>query len=95
MRAQRQPFRARGGDNCTMPRGDTAALRFRRIRDDTSLMARLLRRQRRYEVHQPDGHRRVVTFVELDRLLNGRAYPADFWACIRAADGIFGEARKP
>ncbi|MDR0341598.1 MAG: hypothetical protein LBI49_00525 [Nocardiopsaceae bacterium] len=47
------------------------------------------RRQRRYEVHRPDGRHRVLSLRELDVLLNGRAYPADFWACVHAADEAF------
>lgn len=38
-----------------------------------------------YELWQQAGER-LVALRELDRLLGGRAYPADYWACVKAAD---------
>jgi len=37
-----------------------------------------------------DGSRRRVSFGRLDTLLDGRKYPADFWACVHAADEAAG-----
>lgn len=45
-----------------------------------------LRRKERYEVWQPDAPPVAVTLAELDRRLDGRRYPADFWAAVDAAD---------
>jgi hypothetical protein len=47
-----------------------------------------LRRSRRYEVWQPDGQK-VIALRQLDDLLQGRRYPADFWAVVHAADAAF------
>jgi hypothetical protein len=45
--------------------------------------------QRRYELHFPHGKCRVVTLRQLDTILNGRSFPADFWAAVEAADAAF------
>ena len=42
---------------------------------------RLLRRER-YEILHQDGTRRIGRFSDVDRLLDGRLLPADFWATI-------------
>lgn len=58
---------------------------FRRI-DDRQGLGRLLSGRRRYEVALADGTLRQVSLGELDSLLDARRYPADFWACVHAAD---------
>ena len=51
---------------------------------------RLKRGRHSYEVAMSDGSRRRVSFGQLDTLLDGRKYPADFWACVHAADEAAG-----
>lgn len=47
------------------------------------------RRRRRYLVRNSDGPPNSLALHELDKLLDGRAFPADFWACVTAADELF------
>jgi len=44
------------------------------------------RRRRQYEIHYPSGEHRVVTLRQMDAILNGRSFPADFWGVVSAAD---------
>lgn len=58
---------------------------FRRLEDRRGI-GRLFRGRRVYEVVMSDDTTRLVSFSELDKLLDGRHFPADFWACVHAAD---------
>ena len=40
----------------------------------------------RFEVWQPETDPRNVSFSELDRLLDARRWPADFWAAVEEAE---------
>lgn len=60
-------------------------LTIRRVGDWRGLR-RLTHGRRSYEVGLSDGSRRRVSLGALDTLLGARKYPADFWACVRAAD---------
>ena len=62
---------------------------LRRVPDGPRAFASAFRRVRRYELHDADGVTRMVTLHGLDSMLNARAAPADFWACVRAADAAF------
>jgi len=35
-----------------------------------------------------------VALRQLDTILNGRSYPADFWAAVSAADAAFGTGER-
>jgi hypothetical protein len=64
-------------------RTDTASRRwFRLSRDD------------RYELWQTDGQPAVLTRAELDKLLDARRYPADFWVAMHSADAAFDEGDR-
>jgi hypothetical protein len=58
---------------------------FRRV-DDRGGLGRIIGGRRRYEVAMSDGTIRQVSFGGLDSLLDARHNPADFWACVHAAD---------
>lgn len=58
---------------------------FRRLEDRRGII-RLVKGRRMYEVSMSDGTLRRVSFGELDELVNARRFPADFWACVHAAD---------
>ena len=58
---------------------------IRRVGDWRGLR-RLRHGGRSYEVGLSDGSRRRVSFGKLDKLLDARKYPADYWACVLAAD---------
>lgn len=47
------------------------------------------RTERLYRVTFTDGSERVLSRAALDSLLNARRMPADFWACVDAADRAF------
>ena len=68
----------------TMQAG-VSVVAFRRIADRRGL-GRFLGGGRRYEVAMADGTLRKMTLRELDALLDARHNPADFWACVDAAD---------
>ena len=45
-----------------------------------------------------DGSLRRVSLAELDKMVDARRYPADFWACVHAADRLrdhLGESEEP
>jgi hypothetical protein len=67
---------------------------FRRVKPPTSRRWNPLRLASRYEVVFGDDSRTILTLDALDALLEGRRYPADFWACVAAADDahLRGEA---
>lgn len=73
-------------DHCLV----TELLSLRRTHDGPRALRSVLRPQRRYEIRFPDGDNRVVTLRQMDAILNGRSYPADFWAVVGAADAAFG-----
>lgn len=50
-----------------------------------------LAKGKRYEVWQGKQAATTVTTSELDRLLDARRYPADFWAAVESADLAFSE----
>ena len=54
--------------------------------EDWRGMRRLTRGRRAYELRFSDGSSERCSFGELDRVADGRRYPADFWACVNAAD---------
>jgi hypothetical protein len=54
--------------------------------DDWRGLRRLTHGRPAYEVGMSDDSRRRVSLRELDNLVDGRRYPADFWACVRAVD---------
>lgn len=58
------------------------------VRRTDSARRAWLGRARRYEVWHPDGPQ-VISLRQLDDLLEGRRYSADFWALVNAADGAF------
>jgi len=60
-------------------------LTLRRVGDWRGLR-RLTHGRRAYEVGLGDGSRRRVSLSQLDRMVDARKYPADFWACVPAAD---------
>lgn len=72
-------------DHCLV----TELLSLRRTQDGPRKLRSGLRPQRWYELHSPNGEYRVVTPHQLDTTLNGRSYPADFWAAVSAADAAF------
>jgi hypothetical protein len=45
--------------------------------------------RRQYNVWSDDGFGFSVSLSGLDTLLDARRYPADFWACVQAADRAF------
>ncbi len=65
------------------------SFRMRRIADGPRKIRSAFRRQRQYEIYRSNGERSVVGLAEPRALLNGRKYPADFWACVDAADEAF------
>lgn len=70
---------------------------FRRLEDRRGV-SRLLSGRRHYEVGMSNGTLRLVSFRELDKLLDARHCPADFWACVHAADSErdhAGDHEKP
>lgn len=73
----------RGMRRCGMA-STASPVAFRRL--DGPRRFRLFGTQRRYEVHFDDGSTLVVAPTALDRLMKGRQYPADYWACVEAAD---------
>jgi hypothetical protein len=64
-------------------------LTLRRVADGRRTLPSALRPTRRYELHYPSGEHRVVTLDQLDAALDGRSFPADYWACVNAADEAF------
>jgi hypothetical protein len=62
---------------------------LRRVANGPRTVSSGFRPARRYEVFDVTGGARVVTLHQLDSLLEGRAVPADFWACVDAADLAF------
>ena len=67
-----------------MPSGPRVVA-FRRLEDRRG-PARVLGGRRSYEVLMHDGTTQRASFGELDRLLDGRRYPADFWDRVASAD---------
>ena len=67
---------------------ETTPTYFRRT-EHRSDWWRLGRERHRYEVRGPDGQSVVVSFGKLDKLLEGRRFPADFWAAVNEADHAF------
>lgn len=45
--------------------------------------------RRFYNVWHDDGFGFSVTLQGLDTLLDGGRFPADYWACVHAADDLF------
>jgi hypothetical protein len=72
-------------DHCFVIEG----LTLRRIADERRALRSALRHVRRYELHYPSGEHQVVTLDQMDAALDGRSFPADFWACVNAADEAF------
>jgi hypothetical protein len=62
---------------------------LRRVADGPRSIGSGFRHVRRYEFSDSTGVPRLVTLHELGSLLNSRALPADFWACVAAADTAF------
>lgn len=63
---------------------------FRRLAaDDRYQLFWRFRRRARYEVWHPNREPTRVTRRELDRLLDGRRFPADCWGAVNAADEAF------
>ena len=63
---------------------------FRRLGPPTSpVWGNWFRRASRYEVACGDEPREILSLHRLDVLLDGRRHPADFWACVAAADEAF------
>lgn len=69
-------------------------LTLRRVSNSSRSLRSGFRRARGYEVASADGERRTVSLRELDSVLDGRAVPADFWACVEAADAVFDAGDK-
>ena len=69
-----------------------AAQYFRRVRPPArrGLFARLTKGTQ-YEVWQHDHPPVAISRSQLDRLLDARRFPADFWAAIQSADSAFDE----
>lgn len=67
----------------------TELFTLRRTDDSARNLRSGLRRQRQYEIHYPSGEHHVVTLRQMDAILNGRSFPADFWAAVSAADAAF------
>lgn len=70
---------------------------FRRVQDRRGIL-RLIHGRRVYEVSMSDGTLRRVSFGALDKLVDARRYPADFWACVHAADSErdrLGDGEEP
>lgn len=63
---------------------DVHVVGFRRLEDRRGI-SRVIKGRRVYEVSMSDGTLRL-SFAELDKLVDARRYPADFWACVHAAD---------
>jgi len=64
---------------------DVHVVGFRRLEDRRGI-SRVVKGRRVYEVSMSDGTLRRRSFAELDKMLEARRYPADFWACVQAAD---------
>lgn len=64
---------------------DVRVVGLRRLNDRRG-MARIVRGKRAYELGMSDGTLRSVSFGQLNTLLKARRFPADFWACVSAAD---------
>ena len=47
------------------------------------------RSPRRYRLGHPDGSETVLSLAALDSILEARRTPADFWACVDAADTAY------
>lgn len=77
-----------------MPSKYRDGLRFRRANEPAGHWSRIAGTRRRYELSQQDGARWAVALARLDKLLDRRAYPADFWACVKAADDAW-ESGEP
>jgi len=60
-------------------------LTLRRVGDWRGLR-RLTHGRRAYEVSLSDGSRRRVSLRDIDTMVGASKYPADFWACVQAAD---------
>ena len=67
---------------------ETTPTYFRRT-EKRSGWWRFGRERHRYEVRGPDGQSVVVSLGKLDKLLEGRRFPADFWAAVNEADHAF------
>src|SRR5215469_4262093 len=72
----------------------TKVLSLRRTDDGPRALSSGLRPQRRYELHFPNGEYRVVNLHQMDTILNGRSFPADFWAVVNAADAAFAAGER-
>jgi hypothetical protein len=57
--------------------------------DDRHRLFWRYRRRRRYELRQEGQPIRYLSLADLDELLDGRRYPADFWPVVHAADAAF------
>lgn len=82
-------FRADSRHHGHMAANGEDPVRLRRVADGPPTLRSAYRQQRRYEIHQPDGRHQVLSLRKLDALLNGRACPADFWACVHTSDEAF------
>lgn len=73
------------GDDLTM----ADEVKLKRVADGPRTVRSAFRRVRRYEVTGPAHETRVLTLYQLDTLLHARMRPADFWACVDAADAAY------
>jgi hypothetical protein len=64
---------------------DVQVVGFRRLEDRLGI-GRVIKGRRVYEVSMSDGTLFRLSFAELDKAVDARRYPADFWACVHAAD---------
>ena len=51
-------------------------------------------RSRRYEIWVAGGTPKTVSFTQLDKLLDARRFPADFWAAVNEADRAFESGER-
>ena len=64
---------------------DVHVVGLRRLEDRRGI-SRLVKGRRVYEVSMSDGTLRLLSFAELDKVVDARRHPADFWACVQAVD---------
>ena len=68
---------------------------FRRIeRPESVRWLGRLRGSAWYELWRGEGPPAVLTRSQLDRSLDGRRYPADYWVAVDAADAAFAEGDR-
>jgi hypothetical protein len=70
-----------------MPHGPESVLIQRA--DRVRRLGPFRRIERRYRVRFLDGTELVLSLAGLDSLLDARRTPADFWACVHAADTAY------